>query len=380
MFEELFNLNESPPESPEVVDITPESPEVVDITPESPEVVDITEQRCLENRPVFIDLTGSPSVSQLSPVSVDTSASPVNSEVGVVQEVTQDANIPDPWAALPPGSPRNVPLLRVEDYQQDDGKWINFTRVEQEELLLVTRPEDVHNKTLLVWQMFGWVGGWYVAPCILDAPRTCYVQKLAHTCKDLRKLNNKPLANRAVSAKLSFQQRYGTHSLHTRQNRWGLFGKKPDTALMGQPKYESGLFHHPFLAVGLGIVEENLVLAIDVPVGASDEDILKHGVKYIDCIGLVNDKPSIHNDYRVDVGNTPYTVDAESHGNLARFINTGAHPGLANCALVMETDCDYNNMCVYLTKDVDTTNGPVMLYLDPRKAFHQLVESDLDVA
>ncbi|KAK3280831.1 hypothetical protein CYMTET_11348 [Cymbomonas tetramitiformis] len=312
MFEELFNLYESPPESPEVVDIT--------------------EQRCLENRPVFIDLTGSPvshidltgspSVSQLSPVSVDTSASPVNSEVGVVQEVTQDANIPDPWAALPPGSPRNVPLLRVEDYQQDDGKWINFTRVEQEELLLVTRPEDVHNKTLLVWQMFGWVGGWYVAPCILDAPRTCYVQKLAHTCKDLRKLNNKPLANRAVSAKLSFQQRYGTHSLHTRQNRWGLFGKKPDTALMGQPKYESGLFHHPFLAVGLGIVEENLVLAIDVPVGASDEDILKHGVNH----------------------------------------------------------CDYNNMCVYLTKDVDTTDGPVMLFLDPRKAFHQLVESDFDVA
>ncbi|KAK3258660.1 hypothetical protein CYMTET_32304 [Cymbomonas tetramitiformis] len=228
--------------------------------------------------------------------------------------------------------------------------------------------------------MFGWIGGWYVAPCILDAPRTCYVQKLAHTCKDLRKLNNKPLANRAVSAKLSFQQRYGTHSLHTRQNRWGLFGNKPDTALMGQPKYESGLFHHPFLAVCLGIVEENLVLAIDVPVGASDEDILKHGVKYIDCIGLVNDQPSIHNNYRVDVRDTPYTVDAESHGNLARFINTSDDLEQANCALVMETDCDYNNMCVYLTKDVDTTDGPVMLYLDHRKAFHQLVESDLDVA
>eukprot|EP00854_Cymbomonas_tetramitiformis_P010386 gene10386-12282_t len=63
----------------------------------------------------------------------------------------------------------------------------------------------------------------------------------------------------------------------------------------------------------------------------------------------------------------------------ARFIDMSDTPEQANCALVMETEFDYNNMCVYLIKDVDTTEGPVMPYLDYRESFHLLEQSDIDI-
>ncbi len=48
--------------------------------------------------------------------------------------------------------------------------------------------------------------------------------------------------------------------------------------------------------------------------------------------------------------------------------------------MVVETEFGYKNVAVYLTKDVDTTDGPVMLYLYYRESFHVVEMSDVQIA
>ncbi|KAK3249350.1 hypothetical protein CYMTET_9972 [Cymbomonas tetramitiformis] len=76
---------------------------------------------------------------------------------------------------------------------------------------------------------------------------------------------DKAVVNRAPTPLLIFQQRYGSVAVNIRKNRFFELGSKSDAALEDLPKFDSGLFHHLFLAVALGIVEEDLVLEISVP-------------------------------------------------------------------------------------------------------------------
>eukprot|EP00854_Cymbomonas_tetramitiformis_P033722 gene33722-43423_t len=172
---------------------------------ESPEsVVDITDEvharQQLDNPPVFIDLTESPIV-ELSATTVDLrSSSDINvhpaNPAAEGQEVTQDAGIDDPSVGFPPGFAPTACPFQLENYQLPNGTWVNFKEIEDARALVVEVPEDITRKTLLLWESFGWYHGFQVAPCIVNSPRTCYVEKLEYTSKELRKLNDRPIISR----------------------------------------------------------------------------------------------------------------------------------------------------------------------------------------
>eukprot|EP00854_Cymbomonas_tetramitiformis_P009478 gene9479-11230_t len=48
--------------------------------------------------------------------------------------------------------------------------------------------------------------------------------------------------------------------------------------------------------------------------------------------------------------------------SMARCINTCDSQEKAKYACVLKAEYDFYNPAIYLTKDVDTTDGPVMLY------------------
>eukprot|EP00854_Cymbomonas_tetramitiformis_P003069 gene3069-3898_t len=158
--------------------------------------------------------------------------------------------------------------------------------------------------------MWGWIDDNYTAPCIMDNPRTRYIEKLGYTSKDFCKLKSvRRIRIGALTPLLTFIMREGMDAVNRKKN----YG----------------------FEVGIGT--PGLVLKIDVE---KPED----GIKNIDIIGVVTDLPTLNNKHRTAIGHeSGLFIETESVGNLARFIYTCESREKANCALVIETKYHFYN-------------------------------------